>query len=73
MNEEGAITSFYSDERQVAQINGIETLIGWRCECEAYQGNERLRQPKIIRAIKVYPDKEIVYFESHDFSMEYLK
>ncbi|MBP3888076.1 MAG: hypothetical protein J6F30_10630 [Cellulosilyticum sp.] len=72
-NKEGAITEFYSDERQVEKINGVDTAIGWRCECEDYRKNGRLRQPRTIRAIKVYPDKELVYFESSDYSVKYLK
>lgn len=73
INKEGKITEFYSDERQVEKINGVDTEIGWRCECEDYKKDGRLRLPKTIRSIKVYPDKEVIYFESRDFKIEYLK
>lgn len=71
INDEGKLLEFYSDERQVEMIDGIPTAIGWRCECEDYQVAKQLLLPTTIRAIKVYPDKEVVYFESNHFEVTY--
>ena len=73
IDDEGAIIEFYSDERQVEKINGVDTMIGWRCESEDYVQQRMFRLPKVIRSIKVYPDKEVVYFESDDYEIKYLK
>ena len=73
IDESGAITEFYSDERQVEMVNGEETKIGWRCEYEDYQLQNGIVQPGTIRCIKVYPDKEVTYFDSDDFVIEYKK
>lgn len=73
LNDEGAITEFYSDERQVEKINGVPTFVGWRCEYEDYQRIGNRKQASTIRCVKVFPDKEVVYFASDDFVVEYLK
>lgn len=73
LNEEGAITSFYSDERQVEKIDGVEVAIGWRCEYEDYREQNGILQAKTVRSIKVYPDKEVVYFSADNYEIEYVK
>lgn len=72
-NELGAVTEFYSDDRQVEKINGIETSIGWRCEYEDYREEHGILQAHAIRCIKVYPEKELIYFESNNIHVEYKK
>lgn len=73
INDEGAITSFYSDERQVENIDGVDTPIGWRCEYEDYREQNGILQAKIVRSVKVFPDKEVVYFSSDNYTIEYIK
>lgn len=73
LNEEGAITSFYSGERQVENIDGAEVAIGWRCEYEDYREQNGILQAKIVRSVKEYPDKEVVYFSSDHYEIEYVK
>lgn len=73
INDEGAITEFYSDERQMEEINGVQTRIGWRCEYENYQQVGTMYLAQTVRSIKVYPDKEIVYFDSDNFKVNYIK
>ena len=73
LNEDGAITEFYSDERQTGKVNGEEMMIGWRCECSHYEVIQDLKYPTNIKAIKVYPDKEIVYFDANQIKIEYKK
>ncbi len=71
INEEGAITEFYSDDRQVEKINGVDTRIGWKCEYEDYGLENGILQAHTVRSVKVYPDKEVNYFESDDFKIQY--
>lgn len=72
-NEEGAVIEFYSDERQVETINGVETMVGWRCEYEDYIQNGEIHKITTVRCVKVFPDKEVVYFESDNFKVDYIK
>ena len=71
INKDGAITEFYSDERQVEKIDGIPTNIGWRCEYKNYEKNNQIKQVGTVRCIKVFPNKEVVYFDSDDFVVSY--
>lgn len=73
LNKEGEITAFYSDDRQVEDIEGAQMRIGWRCECEEYREQNGIKQPSKVKSVKVYPDKEVVYFSSDDFEVTYLK
>ena len=74
VNEEGALTEFYSDERQMEEIDGVKTQIGWRCEIEWNTPKEGVQQqPQVIRCIKKYPNKEVVYFDADDYTVTYLK
>ncbi|MBE6052998.1 MAG: hypothetical protein E7212_03640 [Clostridium sartagoforme] len=66
MNFNGKLLFFESDERQVEKINGVMTSIGWRAEYNCYEEYNGVKIPSIIKAIKKYPDKEIVYFDSND-------
>ncbi|WP_167957457.1 DUF6544 family protein [Anaerosporobacter faecicola] len=69
LNEEGAIVTFYTDERQVEKINGVDTKIGWRCDYEDYRQDEDVKRIHTVRSVKVFPDREVVYFESNNFKI----
>lgn len=73
INKDGAITEFYSDERQVENIDGVPTNIGWRCEYDNYEKNLQMKRIGTVRCIKVFPDKEVVYFYSDNIIVTYLK
>lgn len=71
-NEEGAITEFYSDERQVEEIDGEKIKMGWRCICENYEMQNGIKIPTKIASIKIFPDgKELVYFAAEDYRVQY--
>lgn len=72
-NEDGAIIHFYSDERQVETIKGVKTMVGWRCEYGDQKQNGERCPISTIRCVKVFPEKEVVYFESDHFKVEYIK
>lgn len=72
VNEEGAITEFYSDERQVEEIDGEKIKMGWRCICENYEMQNGIKIPTKIKSIKIFPDgKELVYFAADKYSITY--
>lgn len=73
LNDKGEITTFYSDDRQVEEIDGEMKKIGWRCEYEDYQEQNGILQAKTVKSVKVYPDKEITYFYSDNLKIEYKK
>ena len=65
-DEDGKLLYFESDERQVEEIDGVMTPIGWRAEYDEYKEFNGIKIPSIMKAIKEYPDKEVVYFDSND-------
>ncbi|MBE6024073.1 MAG: hypothetical protein E7231_12895 [Cellulosilyticum sp.] len=69
--QDGAMTEFYSDERQIEMINGVKSRIGWRCEIDQYEMVDHLKIPQSVRSIKVYPDKEVVYFDASEIDIIY--
>ncbi len=69
VNQEGLLCKFESDERQVEEINGQMTPIGWRAEYAVFEQEGSLKMPKVIKAIKVYPDKEVTYFDASERSI----
>lgn len=73
-HESGAISEFYSAERQVEVIDGQKLRLGWKCYCEQYEERNGIRMATKIKSTKLFPDgKELVYFASDHFTVEYLK
>lgn len=73
IDDNGAVREFYSEERQVENIDGKDVRIGWRCEYDDYEEKDGKRMIGTVRGIKVYPDKEVVYFDSEDFTIKLCK
>lgn len=72
-DEQGKLLSFESNERQEEEINGVMTPIGWRADYEDYTEKNGILIPNIMKAIKVFPDKEVVYFDSNNIQIFYYK
>lgn len=72
LDEKGAITEFYSDDRQVEKINGVETKLGWKCTYANYQEQNGIKSATKVESMKVFPDHELVYFSSDHFSVHYM-
>lgn len=73
IDETGSLTEFYSNERQVGEVNGEVTLIGWRCEYEDYQKKQGILIPTKVKVVKVFPDKELEYFSGEIAEVKFLK
>ena len=72
-NEDGAITEFYSDERQVEEIDGEKIKLGWKCTYDGYQTRNGIQMATRIKCIKIFPDgKELVYFSAEDYRVQYM-
>ena len=72
--ENGEISEFYSDERQVEKIDGQTLHLGWKCYCDSYEERNGIKMPTNIKSTKLFPDgKELVYFASDHFTVKYLK
>lgn len=65
--------NFESSERQEEEINGVMTKIPWKCTYRDYKKTNGVLIPGRIQAIKVYKDKELVYFDSDNFEIKYYK
>lgn len=73
-NEEGALTEFFSAERQIEEIDGVRMELGWKCTCEDYEERNGIQTASKIKSIKVFPDgKELVYFAADNYTVSYLK
>lgn len=73
-NEEGAITEFFSEERQVEEIDGVKMKLGWKCYCDKYEKRNGILTATKIKSTKLFPDgKELTYFSSDDFKINYIK
>lgn len=72
-DQQGKLLSFESDERQVEEVNGVMTAIGWRAEYGDYKERDSIMIPDTMRAVKVYSDKEVVYFDADDIEIHYYK
>jgi hypothetical protein len=72
-DENGRLLEFESDERQVEEINGVMTPIGWKAKYRDYKEKEGILLPGNIQVIKVFPDREVVYFDSNNIDVIYYK
>lgn len=73
VNEDMVIIKFESYERQIEKINGIKTFIGWRCDYDKYEERNGIMIPSVVRSVKIFPEKEVVYFEAENYKINYLK
>lgn len=74
IKENGELTEFYSDERQVEEIDGEKIKMGWKCYYENYEERDGLYVSSKVKSIKIFPSgKELVYFESDHFDVKYVK
>lgn len=72
-DDQGKLLSFESDERQEEEVNGVMTRIGWRAIYADYAEKNGILIPNIMKAAKIYPDKEVVYFDSNSIDVYYFK
>ncbi len=55
-------------------LNGQTLHLGWKCYCDSYEEKNGIKMPTNIKSTKLFPDgKELVYFASDHFTVEYLK
>lgn len=63
------ILTFESDQRQVPEeINGEMVNVGWRCVASDFVDKDGVKVPTRAKAIKIYPDHELVYFDAADIT-----
>ncbi|MBQ5851707.1 MAG: hypothetical protein IIW54_12985 [Lachnospiraceae bacterium] len=73
-NNEGKIIEFYSVERQVEEIDGVKMELGWKCYYDKYEERNGIKTATNVKSTKLFPDgRELVYFESKDFKVQYIK
>lgn len=73
-NSEGEITEFYSAERQVEEIDGVKMELGWKCYYDKYEERNGIKTATNVKSTKLFPDgRELVYFASKNFKVQYIK
>lgn len=73
IDDEGRITDFYSIEREVAVIDGVETPIGWGGQYGEYKERNGIKVPSKMAAFKEYPNKKVNYFDADEYEIIYSK
>lgn len=74
LNEAGAITEFYSAERQVETIDGVKMELGWKCYYDEYEEKNGIKTASKVKSTKLFPNgSELVYFASDKFTVKYIK
>lgn len=73
-DENGAITEFYSNERQVEKVDGVDTKVGWLCEYIDYKKNDLGMRIQHVKSTKIFPDgRKVVYFDAKNFVVKLSK
>ena len=66
------VLAFESDERQPdEERDGKLVSVGWRCEGSDFQRKDGMLLPQETKAIKIYPDKDVVYFDAKKYDVTY--
>ena len=70
-NDNGAIILFESYDRGKTQTDGTVRQVKWSAVCDDYKKINGFMQPTILKAINTSTDKEVIYFDSHNFEIKY--
>lgn len=61
---------FESSQRQTEQLeDGTFRYIGWRCEGGDFHNGTEFKVPSYCKVTKLYPDREVVYFNANEYEL----
>lgn len=64
------ILQFESSQRQTEQLeDGTFRYIGWRCEGGDFHNGTEFKVPSYCKVTKLYPDREVVYFNANEYEL----
>lgn len=70
-NEEGAMTSFTTNDRWADKGDGTFEKVRWSALCSNYKEKNGIKQPTNFKAVWHYDDGDLVYFDSSNMKIEF--
>lgn len=70
-NEDGAMVSFTTDDRENVDTNGNVQEVKWTVICGGYQEKNGIKYPSSLKAVWHYDSGDLVYFDGRDIDVEY--
>lgn len=70
-DKEHGILRYESAQRQEPEVeDGKRIPVGWRCEGGNFHDGTEFKIPSYCKLTKIYPDREVVYFDAKEYEME---
>lgn len=72
--KENGVLKFESQQRQTEELeDGAARYIGWRCEGGNFHSGNEFKVPSFCKVTKIFPDREVVYFDAKEYELELKK
>ena len=73
-DKENGVLKFESQQRQTEELeDGTVRYIGWRCEGGNFHRGNEFKVPSFCKVTKIFPNREVVYFDAKDYELELKK
>ena len=73
-DKENGVLKYESSQRQTEELeDGTIRYIGWRCEGGNFHNGNEFKVPSYCKVTKIYPDREVVYFDAEEYVLELKK
>ncbi|MBR4498748.1 MAG: hypothetical protein IKI25_10140 [Bacteroidales bacterium] len=70
-DKEHGVLRYESAQRQEPEVEDGKTIpVGWRCEGGNFHDGKEFKIPSYCKVTKIYPDREVVYFDAKEYEME---
>ncbi|MBZ9607264.1 hypothetical protein G9F73_005420 [Clostridium estertheticum] len=70
-DDNGAITSFTTDDRSYSDVNGNIQKVKWSAVCEEYKDMNGIKHPTTLKAIWHLETGDFIYFDSRNIAVKY--
>ena len=70
-DENGAMTSFTTDDREYVTPKGKPQKVKWSAVCEDYQEVDGIKYPAALKAVWHFPTRDLVYFDGRGIDINY--
>ncbi|MBO7478105.1 MAG: hypothetical protein J6U04_09260, partial [Salinivirgaceae bacterium] len=73
-DKENGVLKFESQQRQTEELeDGTIRYIGWHCEGGNFHSGNEFKVPSFCKVTKIFPDREVVYFDAKEYELELKK
>lgn len=70
-NEQGAMLSFTTNDREYTDTKGNVQKIKWSAICEGYRETDGIKFPSRLKALWHFETGDLIYFDGRDISVKY--